>query len=137
QFSPTNAGAPQGVPIQCTVIATDTSGQPFAGRTLRFSILGVNPQDGMLTLDATRTGVIVDPGTNANTVVGLRRLQRRWHAPGSRSAAGTGSPLDRQREAFVVAADEAAQAADSRKSVIRSSLGAMPFFCRTMPALPR
>ena len=29
------------------------------------------------------------------------------------------------------------QAAFSRKSVMRSSFGAMPFFCSTMPALPR
>ena len=52
QVNPTNAGAPQGVPITFTVTATDSNGQPYSGRTLRFTILGANPQTGAATLDA-------------------------------------------------------------------------------------
>jgi hypothetical protein len=72
QLSPTNAGAPKGVPINITATALDTSGRPYAGRTLRYAITGANSvAAGQVTLDATGNGVITDPGTNAgpDTVV--------------------------------------------------------------------
>ena len=40
QLNPTNAGAPKGVPINITATALDTSGRPYAGRTLRYAITG-------------------------------------------------------------------------------------------------
>jgi hypothetical protein len=72
QLNPTNAGAPKGVPINITATALDTSGRPYAGRTLRYAISGANNvATGQVTLDAAGTGVITDPGTNAcaDTVV--------------------------------------------------------------------
>ncbi|HEX6697029.1 MAG TPA: hypothetical protein VF080_09550, partial [Solirubrobacteraceae bacterium] len=72
QLNPTNAGAPKGVPINITATAVDTSGRPYAGRTLRYAITGANNvATGQVTLDAAGTGVITDPGTNAgaDTVV--------------------------------------------------------------------
>lgn len=65
QLSPPNAGAPQGVPVNITAIAKDTSGTPYAGRTLRYQITGANPGSGALALSADGTGTITDPGTNA------------------------------------------------------------------------
>ena len=66
QLNPTNAGAPKGVPINITASAVDTSGQPYAGRTLRYAITGANSvANGHVTLDAVGNGVITDPGTNA------------------------------------------------------------------------
>lgn len=66
QFDQTNAGAPQGVPITFTVTAKDTADVPFAGKTLRWDIVGANPVTGASTpLDAAGVGRIVDPGTNA------------------------------------------------------------------------
>ena len=71
QLSPSNAGAPKGVPITITATATDTAGAPYAGRTLRWQITGVNAGGGSATLDANGKAQIVDPGTNAgaDTVV--------------------------------------------------------------------
>jgi hypothetical protein len=71
QLTPTNGGAPQGVPISFSTTATNTDGVPYAGRTLRFQITGVNPATGSITLDANGTGTITDPGVNAgaDTVV--------------------------------------------------------------------
>jgi hypothetical protein len=71
QITPTNAGSPKGVPINFTVTAVDTNGQPYAGRIIRYSILGVNPGPGAVTVAANGTAVITDPGTNAgaDTVV--------------------------------------------------------------------
>ena len=65
QLNPTNAGSPKGVPVNITATATDTSGTPYAGRTLRYEITGVNPGVGALTLNASGQAVISDPGTNA------------------------------------------------------------------------
>jgi hypothetical protein len=71
QLNPTNGGAPQGVPINITATATDSNGQPYAGKTLRYSITGPNATTGATTLNAAGVGVITDPGTNAggDTVV--------------------------------------------------------------------
>jgi hypothetical protein len=71
QFDQTNAGAPQGVPITFTVTAVDTAGTPFAGKTLRWSVQGVNPLSAAVTLDSAGSAKLTDPGTNAgaDTVV--------------------------------------------------------------------
>lgn len=65
QLNPTNAGAPQGVPINITGTALDSVGAPYAGQLLHYDITGVNPGTGNLTLDAAGKAVIVDPGANA------------------------------------------------------------------------
>jgi hypothetical protein len=64
-LDPTNAGAPQGVPIGITATALDSIGAPYAGQALRYTITGVNPGTGALTLDGSGKAVITDPGTNA------------------------------------------------------------------------
>jgi hypothetical protein len=71
QLTPPNGGAPRGVPINFTARAVNTDGVPYAGRTLRYSITGVNPGTGSVVLAADGTGTITDPGTNAgnDTVV--------------------------------------------------------------------
>jgi hypothetical protein len=71
QITPTNAGAPKGVPINFTVTAVDSNGQPYTGKTIRYSIVGVNPGANATTVAANGTAVITDPGTNAgaDTVV--------------------------------------------------------------------
>jgi hypothetical protein len=65
QLGPTNAGPPRGVPITINATATDTDGVPYAGRTLRWQILGANPGGGSAQLDPAGTAKIVDPGTRA------------------------------------------------------------------------
>jgi hypothetical protein len=67
QLNPTNAGSRQGVPISITATATDSNGQPYAGKTLRYAIAGPNAVSGATTLDATGSAVVTDPGTNAGT----------------------------------------------------------------------
>jgi hypothetical protein len=71
QISPPNAGSPQRVPINYTVNAVDTNGQPYAGKTIRYQITGANPTTGQATVGADGNAVITDPGTNpgADTVV--------------------------------------------------------------------
>lgn len=65
QLTPSNAGSPRGVPINVTATATNTDGVPYTGRTLRYSIGGVNPSTGSVTLDGNGQGTITDPGANA------------------------------------------------------------------------
>ena len=71
QINPPNAGAPKGVPINFTVGAFDTNGVPYAGKTIRYSIAGVNAGSGAATVGSDGNAVITDPGTNAgaDTVV--------------------------------------------------------------------
>ena len=73
QINPPNAGSPKGVPINFTVGAFDTNGTPYAGRTIRYAITGVNATPTPLTATVGPDGnaVITDPGTNAgaDTVV--------------------------------------------------------------------
>src|SRR4029078_4327359 len=38
QITPSNAGSPKGVPINFTVMAVNTAGVPYAGRTVRYAI---------------------------------------------------------------------------------------------------
>ena len=65
QITPPNAGSPQRVPINFTVNAVDTNGQPYVGRTIRYQITGANPGTGQATVGADGSAVITDPGTNA------------------------------------------------------------------------
>ena len=67
QLNPTNAGSRQGVPVGVTATATDSNGQPYAGKTLRYAIAGPNAATGSATLDGAGTAVVTDPGTNAGT----------------------------------------------------------------------
>jgi hypothetical protein len=85
QLNPTNAGSPQRVPINITATATDSNGSPYAGKPLRYQITGVNPLSGALTLNASGSGVITDPGTNAgpDTIVAFVD----FNGNGSREAA--------------------------------------------------
>jgi hypothetical protein len=66
-FDKTNAGSPAGVPIAYVVTAKDTSGQPYAGKVLRYSVGGVNPGAGAVPINPDGTAAIVDPGTNPGT----------------------------------------------------------------------
>jgi hypothetical protein len=65
QLTPSNAGAPRGVPINVTATAVNTDGVPYAGRALRYTIAGVNPGGNAVTLDANGQATLTDPGTNA------------------------------------------------------------------------
>lgn len=67
QLNPTNAGSRQGVPINITATAVDTSGVPYAGKTLHYAISGANTLSGSATLNAAGSAVVTDPGTNAGT----------------------------------------------------------------------
>lgn len=71
QITPSNAGSPKGVPINFTTAVANSDGVPYAGRTVRYQINGVNPGTGALTLDGNGQGTITDPGSNAgaDTVV--------------------------------------------------------------------
>src|SRR5204863_8049724 len=73
QINPPNAGSPKGVPINFTVGAFDTNGTPYAGKTIRYAITGVNATATTLTttVDPDGNAVITDRGTNAgpNTIV--------------------------------------------------------------------
>lgn len=65
QLNPTNAGSPRGVPVNITATATNTDGVPYAGKTLRYEITGVNPVSGAVTLGPTGSAAMTDPGGNA------------------------------------------------------------------------
>jgi hypothetical protein len=65
QITPPNAGSPQGVPINFTVSALDTNSQPYAGKTIRYQIVGPNATTGAVTTNAAGSAIITDPGTKA------------------------------------------------------------------------
>jgi hypothetical protein len=67
QLNPTNAASRQGVAVPITATATDSNGQPYAGKTLRFTIAGANPGGGAVPLGPTGSAVVTDLGTNAGT----------------------------------------------------------------------
>lgn len=71
RLQPSNAGAPRGVPINITALATDTNGTPYAGKLLRYQIIGPNATSGTRTIAGNGTATITDPGTVAgrDTVV--------------------------------------------------------------------
>ncbi len=65
QLTPSNAGSPRGVPVNVTATAVNTDGVPYAGRSLKYAITGVNAGSGALTLDGNGQATISDPGANA------------------------------------------------------------------------
>jgi hypothetical protein len=67
QLNPTNAASRQGVPVGITATATDSVGQPYSGKTLRYTITGPNATTGAATIGPAGTAVVTDPGTNAGT----------------------------------------------------------------------
>jgi hypothetical protein len=67
QLNPTNAASRQGVPVNITATALDSTGQPYAGKTLRYSITGANPGGGTAPLGPAGSAVVTDPGTNPGT----------------------------------------------------------------------
>jgi hypothetical protein len=67
QLNPTNAASRQGVPVGITATATDSNGQPYAGKTLHYDIVGPNTTSGNVTLGPTGSAVVTDPGANAGT----------------------------------------------------------------------
>ena len=67
QLNPTNAASRQGVPINITATALDSNGQPYAGKTIRYSIVGPNAATGSATLDSAGSAVMTDPGKKAGT----------------------------------------------------------------------
>jgi hypothetical protein len=71
KLDPSNGGSPRGVPLNVTATALDTNGAPYAGRVLRYQILGVNLSSGTATLNGNGQAVITDPGAKAgkDTVV--------------------------------------------------------------------
>jgi hypothetical protein len=97
QINPPNAGAPRGVPINFTVGAFDTNGTPYAGKTIRYSITGVNPTSGTATVGADGNAVITDPGTNAgaDTVIAFLDFNNN----------GTREPVEPQASALATFVD--------------------------------
>jgi hypothetical protein len=100
QLVPSNAGAPRGVPVNITAHAADTNGRPYAGRTLRYKIIGVNPGSGSVPLGAGGSGVITDPGTNAggDTIVAFVDFNND----------GTREPVEPQASALATFVDKVA-----------------------------
>jgi hypothetical protein len=85
QISPPNAGSPQHVPVNFTVNAVDTNGQPYAGKTIRYSITGANTLAGTATVGADGNAVVTDPGTNAGADTVIAFLD--FNNDGTREAA--------------------------------------------------
>jgi hypothetical protein len=67
QFDRMTASAPKGTALTFVATATDTSGQPYTGRALRYTIAGANPGAGAVTIDANGNAAITDPGANAGS----------------------------------------------------------------------
>jgi hypothetical protein len=101
-LTPSNAGGPQAVPVTITARATDTAGVPYAGRTLRYSILGANASTGEATLGPDGSAGIVDPGTNAgaDTIVAFVDF----------NGSGTREAIEPQASALVTIVDGIAPA---------------------------
>ena len=62
QITPTNAGAPKGVPSHCSRAPRSTGGRPDAGRSLRDAITGVNAAPASVTLGPDGHGDDHRPG---------------------------------------------------------------------------
>jgi len=85
QITPSNAGSPKGVPINFTVSALDSNGTPYVGKTIRYSIVGVNAGSGSATVGADGNAVVTDPGTNAGADTVIAFLD--FNNDGTREAA--------------------------------------------------
>jgi hypothetical protein len=64
-FDRATASGPQGSPLTYVVTAKDTSGQPFTGKLLRYTIMGPNAASGAVAIDAAGNAAITDPATHA------------------------------------------------------------------------
>ena len=110
QLNPPNAGSPKGVPINFTAAAVDTTGTPYAGRTLRYAITGANnPGDRAGRRSAPHgNAVITDPGTNAgaDTVVAFVDFNNN----------GTREPAEPQASALATFVDSIPPSCTSRSA---------------------
>lgn len=69
QFTPATQTLTQGQTASVAVTATDNAGQPYAGRALRYTVTGANPQSGAVTLNGAGQATISYVGTNAGADV--------------------------------------------------------------------
>jgi hypothetical protein len=67
QFSPVNQTLTQGQTETITVTALDTANQPYAGKSVRYTVTGSNPQSGAVTLNAAGQAQISYIGHNAGS----------------------------------------------------------------------
>ncbi len=65
QVSPANQTLTQGQTETVTVTAVDTANQPYAGKSLRYTVSGANPQSGAVTLNSSGQAQISYVGHNA------------------------------------------------------------------------
>jgi hypothetical protein len=65
RVSPVNQTLTQGQTETINVTAVDTAGQPYAGKSVRYTVSGANPQSGAVTLNATGQAQISYVGHNA------------------------------------------------------------------------
>ena len=65
QISPTNQTLTQGQTETITVTALELSGQPYAGKSVHYTIAGANPQSGAVTLNSAGQAQISYVGHNA------------------------------------------------------------------------
>ncbi len=65
QIAPANQTLVQGQTAAINVTSLDTAGQPYAGKVLRYTISGANPQSGAVTLNASGQAQIAYVGNNA------------------------------------------------------------------------
>jgi hypothetical protein len=65
QISPENQTLTQGQSETVDVTALDTADQPYAGKSVQYTVSGANPQSGNVTLNSSGTAQISYVGTNA------------------------------------------------------------------------
>jgi hypothetical protein len=65
QVSPANQTLTQGQAETVTVTALDTANQPYAGKSVRYTVSGANPQSGAVTLNSAGQAQISYVGHNA------------------------------------------------------------------------
>ncbi|HSZ70960.1 MAG TPA: Ig-like domain-containing protein [Solirubrobacteraceae bacterium] len=65
QISPANQTLTQGQTETVNVTALDTAGQPYAGKSVRYTVSGANPQSGAVTLNGSGQAQISYVGHNA------------------------------------------------------------------------
>jgi hypothetical protein len=65
QVSPANQTLTQGQTETITVTALDTADQPYAGKSVRYTVAGANPQSGAVVLNSAGQGQISYVGQNA------------------------------------------------------------------------
>lgn len=65
QVSPANQTLTQGQTETITVTAVDTANQPYAGKSVRYTVAGANPQSGSVVLNAAGQAQISYVGHNA------------------------------------------------------------------------